>query len=286
MKLAPKNGFPSVLHDKLWNLMLHYFIVGGLPEVVKTYVTRKSDYVSAFSAVRRLQATLYKNYLADMSKHCGKVNAMHLERVFKSVPEQLSREQDSSAPKFKFKDVIPKIKDFHRLAGTIDWLEKAGLIVKVSIANQGLLPFSAYCKENSFKLFMFDIGMMGALSNLPPKTILDYDYGTYKGFFAENFVLQELLTCGHETVYSWQESTAQVEFLLEENGAVIPLEVKAGSTIKHAKSLGVFASKYNPPYRVKISGRPLPERKSEDVLNCPLYLVGSFFLNSKTQNTI
>jgi len=275
IKEASYEQFPTILHDKLWSLLKHYFIVGGLPEVVKTYVQEKSDYVSAFAKVRTLQNTLYKGYVADMTKHSGKVNAMHLERVFKAVPEQLSKEQDSLSSKFQFRGVVPKIKEYSRLVGAIDWLQKAGLIVKVSIVNQGLLPFSAYCKENTFKLFMFDVGMLGALSSLSPNAILGYEYGSYKGYFAENFVLQEFLANEKGPLYAWQESSAQVEFLIEKAGRVIPIEIKAGNVTK-AKSLRVFAEKYKPPFRVKISGKPMSVSNDGLVRNYPLYLAGFY----------
>ena len=275
MDQAQDKPLPVALHDKLWNLLKHYFVVGGMPEVVKAYIGRTGDLLAAFTRVRSLQEGLYKGYLADMAKHSGKVNAMHLERVFKAVPEQLSKEQDSSAKRFQFKNVVPNVKEYRRLASSIDWLEKAGMIVKVSIANQALLPFSAYCKESMFKLFAFDVGMLGAISNLSPQTILNYEYGSYKGYFAENFVLQELFASGLGPLYSWQESKAQVEFLLEKDDQIIPIEVKAGNSTK-AQSLGVFAKKYSPPYRVKVTGKPQSESNDGSLKNCPLYLAGFY----------
>jgi predicted AAA+ superfamily ATPase len=267
-----RSGIPGVLHDKLWGFFLHYLVVGGLPEVVVGYRKSRDNLVDAFAKVREIQNNLITGYLADMAKHSGKVNAMHLERTFKSVPEQLSREQDGSAPKFKFKGIVPNVRSYERLANVIDWLEKAGLVIKVPICNKGMLPFSAYTKENTFKLFMFDVGILGALSNLSPKTIIDYEYGTYKGYFAENFVLQELYAKRNETVYSWQENTAQIEFLAEEDGKIIPIEVKAGNSIK-SKSLGVFFKKYNPETRIRVTGLPLGKFR-DGFLGCPLYLIG------------
>lgn len=94
------------------------------------------------------------------------------------------------------------------------------------------------------------------MSRLPPKTIWDYDYGTYKGYFAENYISQEFKYVGIDTLYSWRENTAEVEFLIEANGEVLPIEVKSG-WITQAKSLKVFAEKYNPPYRSIMSTRNL-----------------------------
>lgn len=271
-----KDEFPNVLHDKLFNLLKHYLVVGGLPEVVQIYVHKKSDYVTAFANVRLKQGELYNAYVADMAKHSGKVNSMHLERLFRSIPEQLSKEQDKEVSKFRFRGVIPQVKEYSRLVGAIDWLQKAGLIIKVQIANQGLLPFSAYCKENLFKLYLFDVGLLGALSNLSPQAILEYDYGSYKGYFAENFVTQEFIARGLGPLYAWREGTAELEFLLEENAKVVPVEVKAGNTAK-AKSLKEFSRKYHPPRQVKITGRPLQISNDKKVYNYPLYFAGLAF---------
>lgn len=275
MRSVEDNGFPAVLHDRLFGLLKHYFIVGGLPEAVQIYADQKDDYVTAFNKVRAKQEELCKAYVADMAKHSGKVNAMHLERLFRAIPEQLSKEQDDEVSRFRFRGVIPNVKEYSRLAGVIDWLHKAGLILKVSIANKALVPFSAYCKENLFKLYMFDVGILGTVSKLSPQAILGYDDGSYKGYFAENFVVQELNVRGFGPLYSWREGTAQLEFLLEENAKVIPVEVKAGNTIK-AKSLKEFAKKYHPPRQIKISGKPMQVSNDGQVYNYPLYLAGFF----------
>ena len=97
--------------------------------------------------------------------------------------------------------------------GAIDWLEATGLVLRLPIVNSGQLPFPAYEKENFFKLFIFDVGILGALGKLPAKNILDYEYGTYKGFFAENFVAQEFKACGRDNLACWREGRAEVEFI-------------------------------------------------------------------------
>lgn len=126
MKGFVKGSFPAAYHVKLWDFLKHYFVVGGLPEAVVTYVKNRSDYVTAFNEVRKIQKNIFNEYLADMSKHSGKVNAMHLDRILEAVPEQLSKEQDSSTKRFRFRGVVPNVKEYTRLAGAIDWLEKQG----------------------------------------------------------------------------------------------------------------------------------------------------------------
>jgi len=220
-------------------------------------------------------------YYPDMTKHAGKTNALHLDRVWHAVPAQLARSQDGSAQKFKFKGVVPGIDRYQRLANAIDWLLATGLLIKVPIAHNAQLPLMAYTTENAFKLYLFDVGILGALSELPVKTILDYDYGTYKGYFAENFVAQEFLASGHSSLYSWQETTrAEIEFLHIENGVVLPIEVKSGS-VTRSKSLEHFVKKYHPPYRTFISAKPLHIDLANQVHAYPLYLTYRFPLAIK-----
>ena len=94
----------------------------------------------------------------------------------------------------------PESTDIANWLGAFDWLEKAGLIIKVSIVNSGQLPFSAYAEDNVFKLYLFDVGLLGAMSQITPKMILDYDWGSYKGFFVENYVAQAFLARGKEQI--------------------------------------------------------------------------------------
>jgi hypothetical protein len=271
----PSDQIGAVVHEHLWEQLKRYFVVGGLPEVVSTYCKNKNNLFEALSEVRNKQDDLLNTYYADISKHSGKVNAMHIDRVFRSVPAQLNQVQDGSTARFKFRGVIPGISHYDRLVGAIDWLENAGLVVKVHVVNSGLLPFNAYAKENIFKLLIFDIGILGCMSNLSPKTILDYDYGSYKGYFAENFVAEELLCSGLERLYSWQENRAELEFLAEVGGKAIPIEVKSGSVIK-AQSLKTFAEKYHSPFQTIISARPFEIDPFRGIHYYPLYLTGKF----------
>ena len=261
------------VHEYLWRSLKRYFVVGGMPEVVKVFRDSEKNGYAAMEAVRAQQTTLIAAYLADMAKHAGKVNAMHIERVWRATAQQLGQSQNGSASKFKFKGVVPGVSHYSRLVGAIDWLSAAGLVHKVHIASAGHLPLLAYTKENSFKLFLCDVGLLGSMAGLSPKSILDYDYGTYKGFFAENFVAQELLAMGTKRLISWQEKQAEVEFLIDVEGELVPVEVKSGH-VTRAKSLGIFREKYDPKLSVVLSARPLRVDRSGKILRCPLYLVG------------
>jgi predicted AAA+ superfamily ATPase len=266
---------PTVVHDHLWDMLKVFLVVGGLPESVSTYASLKDDPPTAFEAVRKKQGDLLTAYLADVAKHSGKENSMHIQRVWQNVPTQLAKALDGSSSKFRFRGVVPGVNGYSRLAGAIDWLKAAGLIHKIPIVNSARLPLSAFAEESVFKLYPFDVGLLGALGGLSPKTILDFNFGTYKGYVAENFVLQELIAAGRHDVVCWRENTAEVEFLLEENGNLFPLEVKSG-WITQAKSLKVFAEKYHPPFRTVTSARNISRDQSHRIAHLPLFLAGLF----------
>lgn len=260
-------------HDHLWSRLKHYFVVGGMPDAVRTFQEGGSDLYSAMELVRERQSDLTLAYFADMAKHAGKQNAMHIERVLQSVVAQLGQSEEGSIAKFRFQGVVPGVSHYSRLAGAIDWLLAIGLIHKIQIVNCGRPPLMGYAKENRFKLALFDIGMLGAMARLHPRSILEEDYGSYKGYFAENFVAQELIASGERKLYSWQEKEAEVEFLLDIEGKIIPLEVKSGRVVK-AKSLSVFCSKYSSPYRLILSGRPMERSGEGQIYRLPLYFAG------------
>ena len=123
--LRADSKIPAIAHDYLWNCLKHYFIVGGLPEPVQIYRDHRDDLLTAFEKVRSKHNDLIDDYFADIAKHSGKVNAMHINRVWQSVPEQLGLSQDANAKKYKFKNVIPGIDRFDKLSDAIDWLESA-----------------------------------------------------------------------------------------------------------------------------------------------------------------
>ncbi|MFI5343429.1 MAG: ATP-binding protein [Chlamydiales bacterium] len=266
---------PILAHDHLWQLLKHYFIVGGLPEVVEAYKKHQDNLFTAFEQVRKTQANLIEDYLSDIAKHSGKINAMHINRIWRSVSEQLGLAQDGSAQKFKFKGVVPGIDRFSKLANAIDWLEAAGLVIKVHIAHQSKLPLKSFVNENTFKLFLFDVGILGAMMNLSPSTILQYNYGTYKGFFAENYVAQCFEAVHPGPLFSWSEKTAEVEFVRQVEDQIIPIEVKSGWVTK-SKSLRAYAQKYHPPFRVILSAHPLSIDQKKQVHHYPLYLASHF----------
>lgn len=270
------NGIPEVAHQQLWEKMKWYWIIGGLPAVISAFIDKQDNLFLAFEAARALQKQLLHDYYADFAKHSGKVNAMHIDRLWRNIPKQLANTQDSSINKFKFKGIVPNIDRYSRLANVIDWLAAARLIIKIPIIETAELPLSAHVEESKFKLCLFDVGILSAMSDLPFQSILDYDFGTYKGYYAESFVAQELYT-QDQTFYCWQKLHAEIEFVLQAGKHIIPVEVKSGS-ITRARSLQKFIERYQPPYAIIMSAQPLHIDHRHNTLHYPLYCASQMLM--------
>jgi predicted AAA+ superfamily ATPase len=261
------NSFSEAIHKKTWEFLKIFFVIGGLPEVITTYIEHMDRPNQAYTKCRELQKELLDNYMNDIAKHSGKLKSVRIEAVFKSVPAQLAKEKRSK--KFNFKGVLENNSKYSYLEGPIEWLVKAGLIYKVPICNKASSPLLAYTENNTFALYLFDIGILGAMNNLSYRSILNYDYGSYKGYFAENFVLNELISATEHEIFSWKEKQSQLEFIIDLEGSIIPIEVKSGVNIR-ARSLIEYRKRYNPKQSYILSGRHLMDDKGITYL--PLYL--------------
>jgi len=246
-------------------------ITGGMPEVIERYVGLRNSRVAAFKAVRSLQRELAASYLDDIAKHSGPQKAVRIASLFNNIPQQLAR-GTNEIRKFLFKDVLAGRSTYEELEGPIEWLVRAGLVHRVPICRTVKLPLAAYAQKNAFMLYLFDTGILGAMLHLDPATIHQYDSGQFKGFLAENAVLNQLFCAGLEPVYTWREGASEIEFLLSHGGRVIPVEVKAGLNTK-AKSLRTFRERYSPETAVLLTA--LGANQMDDgLLHAPLYLAG------------
>lgn len=259
------------IHQKTFGLFKEFMITGGLPEVVGRYIEQRNTRVAAFQTVRALQRELTESYLDDMAKHAGPLKAVRIAGVFKNIPEQLARETNGSR-KFHFKDVLSGRSAYDVLEGPIEWLIRAGLIHRIPVCRTVRLPLAAYAEKNTFMLYLFDTGILGSMLHLDPSTIYQYDFGQFKGFLAENMVLNELLCSGNGPFYTWRENTSEIEFLLPCGDQVIPIEVKSGRNTK-AKSMRVFRERYAPEKAVLFSGQGANQLEA-GLLHAPLYFAG------------
>ncbi len=262
------------IHNKTLGFFKEYLITGGMPEVVEQYIRLRNTRATAFKATRKLQRELAESYLDDIAKHAGSLKAVRIASVFKNIPEQLARETHGIR-KFLFKDVLSGRSTYDVLEGPIEWLIKAGLIHRVPVCRTAQHPLAAYAEKNAFMLYLFDTGILGAMLHLDPATIYQYDFGQFKGFLAENTVLNELLCSRSDPVYTWRRNTSEIEFLLPRGNQIIPIEVKAGLNTK-AKSLNVFREKHSPEQAVLFSLQGT-NQADHGLLHAPLYLAGETF---------
>lgn len=154
----------------------------------------------------------------------------------------------------------------------IDWLITTGLVHRVPVVQDGRAPLAAHVRESIFKLYLLDIGLLHSMLAVPPFDVFNQSWGAYRGYVAENFVATELRAHGHDSLYAWKGTSAEVEFILEIDGAVVPIEVKAGKNTRRAKSLQVFRDTYRPPVAVKVSTRNFAFDGA--VAHVPLYATG------------
>ncbi len=277
-KILPKPSLKAKLsvtvHDYLWDMAKLYYVSGGMPAAVKVLVQNPAGQNKDLKKIREVQRALIMGYENDFAKHAGKLNAAHIQALYRSIPSQLAGTHDNSTNRFKFGEVMSGKKGFAVWQHPLHWLVNAGIVLQTKIVNQAQTPLEHFTRMNLFKLFIHDIGLLGCLQDLEPETILRQDYGLAKGFFAENFAAQELRAAHPERelpLYSWQEGEAKIEFVRSTPQGIVPIEVKAGHRTK-AKSLNEFVRKYAPPLSIKISAQNLSYDQTTGRLNLPLYL--------------
>jgi predicted AAA+ superfamily ATPase len=254
---------PDAIHYKLLELLKMYLYLGGMPEVIQDYVDNKD-----IASVRIIQNEILEAYKRDFSKYTEKNQAIKTSEFWNSIPPQLAKENK----KFKYGD-IRKGARANMFQQTIEWLRKAGLINVVYNLVTPKKPLSAYADYSKFKVYLHDVGLLAAELNISSELIVSPTniFKEFNGAFIENFIAQELLYYGYKQQFYWtSRSDAEVDFVLESNKNIYPVEVKSG-TNKNLKSLRSYADKYNPKTIFRLSPRNLIQ--SEDFINIPLYAV-------------
>lgn len=254
---------PIPIHDKLIQFLKIYLFVGGMPEAVSEYVKHEK-----FDTVREIQQEILNAYERDFAKHAPSNEIMKIETVWTQVHRQLAKENK----KFIFA-AIRKSARGRDYEEAIQWLSDAGLIHKSHCVESPKFPLSAYADQQAFKIYLADVGLLGAQSHLSPHAIIDGNqlFTEFKGSLTENYVAQELIATKQKPTYYWtSEGTAEVDFLIEDDHHILPLEVKSGNSQKK-KSLLVYDQKYKPPKLIRTTTMNL--RHDGNIHNYPLYLV-------------
>jgi len=256
IKAFEQMNMGKVAHEKLFSLLVDYYFVGGMPEAVSSWFETQDGLgiIERIDKITRIHSGLIAGYERDFGKYSNKISAQHIQAIFHNIPVQLSRNIDDSVKRFKFKDVIEKKKRYQDLTSPINWLEKCKLISKCyPVDSEPKSPLASLAKENIFKLFLFDVGLLGHMLGLTYKEHREQKYD-YKGYIAENFVQNEFVVAFGKVSYSWEYARSEIEFLYKTNdGAIIPVEVKSGKRTR-AKSLNVYVNRYQPKATIKLIG--------------------------------
>jgi len=254
--------FPLSFHEDLLRLLRIYYFVGGMPEVVKEYTQSNQ-----LESIRMIQKEILNTYVLDFAKHSKAVDIPKINQVWNSIPTHLSKENK----KFIF-SAVRKGAKAREYENVIQWLVDAGLIYKSYQLSAPKYPLSGYVKNNIFKIYALDIGLLGALSNLPLNIIMDGDklFTEFKGAFVENYTAQQLISHFDLDLFYWtSKGKAEVDFILPME-SIIPLEAKSGINTK-SKSLKLFMVKYSPKTGYKTSLKNL--KKDGNIINIPLYAI-------------
>lgn len=250
-------------HEQFVTMLREYYYVGGMPEAVFDFIEYEN-----LDTVRKIQNELLVSYKNDCMKYAPSNQVTKIIQVFENIPTQLAKENK----KFVY-GAIKKGGRAREFDEAINWLENYGVVYRVYNIKNVSLPLMAHKDVSAFKLYFLDIGLLGALTNISMKVLLEGSglFTQFKGALTEQYVMQELISKGHMLFY-WtnEKSTNEIDFILEKNEEVIPIEVKATVNLQ-AKSLHAFVKKYHSKRAYRLSLRTYEKR--EHLFDVPLYAV-------------
>lgn len=247
---------------KLIPLLKQYYFVGGMPEVVKIFLDTNN-----FDEVRRTQQNILQGYERDISKHMTASEIEYTLAAWNSIPAHLAQENK----KFIFGH-IKKGARAREYRSAITWLSQAGLATRVTRISGPGIPLSGYAQDNVFKLFLLDVGLLGAMVGLDPSSMLDSRtiFTGFKGALTEQYVCQQLISDGGFTPFYWSadNSRGEIDFIVQKGSDIFPIEVAAEENLR-SKSLRAFTDKYTGMHPLRFSLSPFKDRAW--MRNIPLY---------------
>jgi uncharacterized protein len=254
----------NIFKERLINHLRTYFYVGGMPEVVSSFNKNKD-----FDEVRKIQKRIILSYESDFSKHAPHEIVPRIRMVWQSIPSQLAKENKKYI--YGLLKGGARAKDFEL---AIQWLVDAGLLKKVNRITKPELPLAAFADLSAFKLYVNDVGLFSAMVGLESKSLIQGNdiYLQFKGALTEQFVAQQLQVKNDRVIAYWanERSTSEVDFVFQQEGEIIPVEVKAELNLK-AKSFKLFCEKYKPNTAYRLS---MADYKNEIWMeNIPLYCI-------------
>ncbi|WP_288897996.1 ATP-binding protein [uncultured Bacteroides sp.] len=258
----------KLLKSEYIKALREYYFVGGMPEAVGKFI-ETNDAVK----VREIQKNILYTYQKDISKHVPTSESNRINMVWQSMPSQLVKENK----KFIYGVAKPggRAKDFEV---AIQWLMDAGLVYKVERVNEAKMPLKFYVDISSFKLFLLDCGLLGAMSETPPEKLLVAENGMEesKGAFTENYVMSQLVATHDTSVFYYSnDAKLEIDFLIQHGNEIVPIEAKAEENLR-AKSLSTFVASHSEMHGLRFS---MSDYREQDwMTNVPLYAITSYFL--------
>jgi len=254
----------DAIHVDLVDLLRKYYIVGGMPEPVRHFVD-----TGDVRATREIHREILDSYVLDFAKHAPPSDIPKLGLIWDSIPRHLAKENK----KFMF-SVAKKGARAREYENALRWLCDAGLIHLCHVVSTSRPPLSHYADRSCFKVYALDVGLLGAMARAPLELMVHGDrlFTEYRGALAENYVAQQLIAANHPELFYWRSSggKAEIDFLCEIGGSIVPIEVKAGLS-RRSKSLRSYDHQFEPEELVRTNLLNL--KRDGKICNIPLYAV-------------
>lgn len=249
------------IHEKALELYKKYLVLGGMPALINNYILNDCNIAHVNF---ELQEQIITSYLADMNKYTVVSEGVKNSAIYNSIPKELARVNNT----FKY-SIVDKDARRIRYESSLDWLLASNMILKCELAEKNESPLKAFASSDKFKLYLSDVGLLRALSNLDYTEILLDKNEMYKGVLTENYIACELYP-KYKELYYYTFARYEIDFLIKIDGEIIPVEVKSGRRT-NSKSLGEYIKKYNPKYSIRISSKNFGFENN--IKSVPLYAV-------------
>ena len=255
------NNIPDIFFNKLEEKLKSYFIIGGMPEVIQSWITYKD-----MERVNKIQEDILQSYESDFSKHTTSIEANRISIIWNSIPSQIARENK----KFLYQAAKNGARA-REYEDAVNWLKDANVVNKIYNVTKPNMPLIAYNDLSSFKLYLNDVGLLRKKTNLSSRVIIEGDtlFQEFKGALTENYVLQTLVANGLEPYYYTFDNRYEIDFIMQYQNEIIPIEVKAGKSLNNT-SLKVYNETHKPNIRIRFSMNNL--NKDDNLINIPLFM--------------
>lgn len=253
----------TVLHEKALNYYRIYLITGGMPESIDNMVKNNLDYIKYDNSIL---ADILTSYFNDTDKYVdNSAEALKINRIYKSLPSQLM----NLSNKFQF-SIIDRNARSREYSTSLDWLEACNMVLRCKCVTNPIVPLEGFVAEDTFKLYLSDIGILNNVLKLNINDILKDNLSLYKGVITENYVANQLVCNGYDLYYWKSSNSAEIDFLLYTDDGIIPIEVKSGNRTQ-SKSLKYYIDTYKPKYSIRISTKDFGYDPKTGIKSIPLY---------------